>query len=216
MYKPFIVALLILLFTLKTSGQKDRAREKQTTVPSVGIKSNLLYDATSTLNLGIEFGLGTHTSLDVSGNYNPWTFGNNRKWKHVLVQPELRFWRQERFRGFFWGPHAHYAFYNAGNLSHPPFSKNMNTHRYQGWLAGAGVSVGYRWNLSGRIGLEAVIGAGYAHLSYDKYTCGHCGEKLGSGTKNYFGPTKVALSLIVNIGKTRKAPAILYGREAGL
>ena len=51
------------------------------------VKTNLLYDATSTLNLGVEFGLARRWTLDVSGNYNPWTFSENRKMKHWLVQP---------------------------------------------------------------------------------------------------------------------------------
>lgn len=56
------------------------------------VKTNLLYDATTTMNLGVEFGLSPKWTLDVSGNYNPWTFSKNKKWKHWLVQPEARYW----------------------------------------------------------------------------------------------------------------------------
>ncbi len=45
----------------------------------VALKTNLLYDATSTMNLGFEFGLSPKWTLDVSGNYNPWTFSKNKK-----------------------------------------------------------------------------------------------------------------------------------------
>ena len=37
----------------------------------VAVKTNLLYDATTTMNLGLEIGLGKKWSLDLSGNYNP-------------------------------------------------------------------------------------------------------------------------------------------------
>lgn len=57
--------------------------------PKIAVKTNLLYDATSTFNLGFEFGLGKKWTLDVSGNYNPWTFSENRKMKHWLIQPEI-------------------------------------------------------------------------------------------------------------------------------
>ena len=40
----------------------------------VAVKTNLLYDATTTMNLGLEIGLGKKWSLDLSGNYNPWKF----------------------------------------------------------------------------------------------------------------------------------------------
>lgn len=49
--------------------------------------------------------------------------------------------------------------------------------------------------------MEATIGAGYARLDYDKYACGKCGEKLGHNNKNYFGPTKVGLSIIIPSSK---------------
>ena len=64
------------------------------------VKSNLLYDATATINLGVEAALGPRVTLDISGNYNPWEFGDAR-WKHWLIQPEVRYWLCERFNGHF-------------------------------------------------------------------------------------------------------------------
>ena len=170
------------------------------------VKTNLLYDATSTLNLGFEFGLGRQWTLDVSGNYNPWTFSENRKMKHWLVQPEFRWWSCTRFSGHFVGIHAMGGGYNWGGMLPWGFksgrmfgsveNKNIQEHRYQGWLAGAGVSYGYHWVLGNRWGLEATVGVGYAYLDYDKYPCAKCGRKIGSESKHYFGPTKAGISLV--------------------
>lgn len=173
--------------------------------PRFDIKTNLLYDATGTVNLGAELSLSAKTSLDLSGNWNPWTWGENRKWKHILVQPEFRLWTKEALRGPFFGLHGHYAYYNVGNLPKPPFSQNMKDHRYEGWLAGAGLGSGYRWNFSHKFGLEAEIGVGYAYIDYDKFKCGACGEKLGNGAKHYLGPTKAAISLVYRFGGRKKA-----------
>lgn len=170
----------------------------------MAIKTNLLYDATTTLNMGVEFRLSNKTSLDVSANWNPVTFSDNRKWKHVLAQPEFRLWTKETFRGHFFGLHAHYAYYNISNLPKSLFSQNMKDNRYEGWLAGAGVGYGYRRNFSRRWGLETVIGLGYTYLGYDKYKCGTCGEKLSSNKRNYFGPTKAAITLVYNFGCGKK------------
>ena len=159
-------------------------------VPKFAIKTNLLYDATATLNWGVEFRLGKSLTLDVSGNYNYWTYPDNRKMKHWLIQPELRFWNCASFNGRFWGIHTHYAQYNWGGIV--PAKK----YRYEGWLAGGGISYGYHWILGKRWGLEAEISVGYAYLKYDKFRCNHCGEKMNSGNKHYFGPTKAAVSLI--------------------
>lgn len=175
----------------------------------VGIKTNLLYDATSTMNLGVEFGLSPRWTLDISGNFNPWTFSDNRKMKHWLVQPEARYWFCEKFNGHFLGIHAHGGQYNWGGMLPWGFkdgkmfgsieNKHILENRYQGWLAGAGLSYGYQWILGNRWSLEATIGVGYAYLSYDRYPCGTCGVKLDEGHKNYFGPTKAGITLIYMI-----------------
>ena len=77
-------------------------------LPKFAIKTNALYWATSTPNLGFEVGLAKKLTLDISGNYNPWKFGDDRQIKHWLVQPELRYWLCERFNGSFFGLHGHY------------------------------------------------------------------------------------------------------------
>lgn len=172
-------------------------------VPSYGqwaaVKTNLLYDATTTINLGVEVGLADKWTLDVLGNYNPWEFSNDRQLKHFLIQPEARYWLCEKFNGHFFGAHVHYGRYNAGNIK-LPFGigeEGIQKYRYKGWLAGAGVSYGYHWILGKRWSLEATLGIGYAYLGYDKYKiCPTCRQKLGDEVKHYFGPTRAALSVI--------------------
>lgn len=169
--------------------------------PVLALKTNLLYDATATLNLGVEFAIAKKWTLDVSGNYNPWSFSGSSKWKHVMLQPEVRYWTCERFNGHFVGAHLHGGAFNAGAL--PALggliSDNMQQNRYQGYFYGGGLSYGYYTVLSAHWGLEASLGLGYARINYDKYPCGDCGTKIKKDTKNYFGPTKVAISLIYNI-----------------
>ena len=172
----------------------------EASLPRWNIKTNLLYDATATINLGVEFRTGAKTSINIPFNYNAWKFSETRQWRHFLVQPEFRLWTREAFDGHFFGAHAHYAYYNVGNLPHGPFSEYMKAHRFEGWLAGAGISYGYRWNFNRWLGLEATIGVGYAYMDYDKFECRECGANLGSETKHYFGPTKAGLSLVFGIG----------------
>ncbi|WP_448777560.1 DUF3575 domain-containing protein [Bacteroides congonensis] len=158
----------------------------------VAVKTNLLYDATTTLNLGVEIGLGTKMTLDISGNYNPWRFHDYRL-KHGLIQPELRYWTCEKFNGHFFGLHGFYGKYNVGGL---PFNSNMRHNRYQGHLYGGGISYGYQWLLNDHWNLELSLGIGYAHLQDKKYPCADCGDMIKKGHHNYFGPTKAAVSII--------------------
>ena len=195
-------ALMLILATICLGMPGVRAQQ-------VAVKTNLLYDATSTFNLGFEFGIGRNWTLDVSGNYNPWTFSENRKMKHWLVQPEVRWWSCTRFSGHFLGLHALGGQYNWGGMLPWGFksgkmfgsvkNENILEHRYQGWIAGAGVSYGYHWVLGNRWGLEATVGVGYAYLDYDKYPCAKCGRKISSESKHYFGPTKAGITLIFMI-----------------
>ena len=198
MKKAFTLILMTICLGIPSSYAQKAA-----------VKTNLLYDATSTFNLGAEFGLGRNWTLDISGNYNPWTFSENRKMKHWLVQPEVRWWSCARFSGHFVGLHALGGGYNWGGMLPWGFNsgkmfgsvknENILDHRYQGWLAGAGVSYGYHWVLGNRWGLEATLGIGYAYLDYDKYPCAKCGRKIGSESKHYFGPTKAGITLIFMI-----------------
>jgi len=157
------------------------------------IKSNLLYDATTTMNLGVEIKTGAKTTFELPFNYNPWTFSKNKKAKHFLVQPELRFWTCEAFSGHFFGIHGHYSYFNVGGIGPLKIIKN---YRHEGWLAGAGISYGYNWFLSKRWSIEATVGVGYAYMDYGRYECQKCGEKIADKTHHYFGPTKAGITLI--------------------
>ena len=164
---------------------------------TVGIKSNIFYDAATTLNLGVEIAFDPKTTLDISGNYNPWKFANRKQFKHWLIQPEFRWWFCETFNGSFIGLHAIAGGYNIGGIKIPfKLYKGLGEHRYQGNMYGGGIAYGYQWILSSHWGIEASIGVGYMYIKYDRYPRGNCGNKLGNGHKNYFGPTKLALSFI--------------------
>lgn len=162
------------------------------------VKTNALYWATTTPNLGFEVGLGRRTTLDLTGGYNPWTLNkdNNKKWKHWMVMPEFRYWLCERFNGHFFGLHSGYAFYNISGTHIPFQDKTTENNRYQGWATGLGLSYGYSWILGKRWNLEATLGVGYIYTNYDKYDCVACGRFKGANKKHYFGPTKAAISII--------------------
>ena len=192
--KLFLVQLILLLPVSFVFAQYTQTNRELPGTPRFAVKTNMLYDITGTVNLGFEIKTSRKYSLDISGNYNPWTFSENRKWKHFLIQPEYRYWICEPFYGHFIGAHAHYAKFNIGNL---PFGgTSYEDHRYEGWLAGAGFSYGYHKMLSNRWSIEATIGVGYAYIDYDKYKCEKCGEKVKSGNTHYLGITKAAVSLI--------------------
>lgn len=166
------------------------------------LKTNLLSDLTATANLGVEFGLSPKWTMDVSASLNAWTFSDNKKWKRLMLQPEVRYWMCQRFNGSFWGAHLLGGIYNIGNVDADfkflgtDFGQ-LKDYRYEGWMVGAGISYGYHWMLSRRWSLEAEIGIGYIYTQADKFECPECGEKIESKKPHhYFGPTKAAVNLV--------------------
>lgn len=167
----------------------------------VVLKTNLLSDAALSPSLGVEFPLGERWSADISSSFNGWTL-NGHRWRHWVVQPELRYWICERFAGHFFGFHLLAGDYNVGNLDMDfkflgtDFS-SLKNHRYQGWFGGAGVAYGYTWIFNRHWSMETEIGLGWTHTRYDKYRCADCGKKIVSGhPHNFVGVTKAALNLI--------------------
>ena len=188
-----IIIFVCFLYTTDSYGQ------------NIAIKSNLLYDITSTLNLGGEIRCDDTHTFNLSINYNPWSFGSNKKMKHFLIQPEYRKWLNGIFMGHFIGLQAHYAQYNFGGMLPWGFrngkmfgieNKQIRDNRYQGNLVGFGVSYGYQWILSAQWNLEASAALGYAHLSYKRYGQAENAALIEKSHSNYWGPTQVGISLV--------------------
>ena len=168
---------------------------------SIGFKTNIIYDATSTINIGVETGLAPKWSLDLSGNINTWSKDSQTKWKHYLVQPEARYWFCDRFSRHFIGAHLIGGAYNLcgidNNISFlgTDFSV-LKDKRYQGYAYGAGLAYGFAFMLSRHLNLELEAGFGYVCLDYDMFECSGCGQLSASGIHHYVGPTKAALNLV--------------------
>ncbi|MBE6288455.1 MAG: DUF3575 domain-containing protein [Mediterranea massiliensis] len=178
-------------------------------VAQVAVKTNLPMDALLLPNLGIEFGLSKKWTLDVPVYYSPFMYKDNKgvdntgsvegdkMLKLGMIQPELRYWLCDKFNGHFFGFHLMGGVYHTTGIDLPfsPFD-DLKTHRYKGEFYGGGISYGYQFVLGRHWNLGLALGLGYAYVTYDKYKCEDCTDKVGDGSKNYFGPTKAALNLI--------------------
>lgn len=191
--KRVLIAITILLASMPTMHAQH-----------VGIKTNLLYDALLSPTVGVEVGLSPRWSLDVSGTINFWTV-NDIRWRQWMVQPEARYWFCQRYSGSFLGFHAIGGQYNFGNIDFGGYNflgtnlKQLEDHRLQGWMAGAGIAYGYSWILDEKWNLEAEIGVGWIYTQYDRFMCEGCGAMDQSKrVHNYVGPTKAAINLIYN------------------
>ena len=128
--KILLKSSLLALAMLFAGSSEIQARD-------LALKTNILYDAALTVNLGGEVALAPKWSFDLSGNLNAWTV-NSHKWKHWMVQPELRYWFCQELQGHFVAAHALGGQYNVGNVD-LDFKmlgtdfRNLKDRRYQGW-----------------------------------------------------------------------------------
>ena len=168
----------------------------------VALKTNLLSDAFLNPNLEAEVALAPRWTIDVSGQFNTWNLSHDRKWKHWVVQPEIRYWFCDRFAGHFVGAHLLGGQYNVGGID-IPFSflgtdfKKLKDTRYQGWFGGLGVAYGYAWAIAEHWNIEGEIGIGWTYTRFDRFRCSGCGKKIEENKPhNYFGVTKAAINLV--------------------
>lgn len=193
--------ILIIFFLLLFSGISVNAQR-------IGVKTNALYLATSTPNIGLEYAFADRFSLELEGGYNPWTLDGDRnmKAKHFLVSPEVRYWFCEAFNGHFIGINANYTLFNLSGVDVPAvfFSsarsamvlEDLKNRRSEGWAAGAGLTYGCVWPIARRWNLECTVGLGYWYTDYDKFESRKCGLFQEHVSHGAFGPTALGISFI--------------------
>ena len=186
--KALVLAGLLFVSALGAYAQK------------AALKTNLISDAVTSPNIGVEFRLDPKWTFDLSGQINGWNI-HNRRWRHWMVMPEARLWFCEAFQGNFLALHVLGGQYNVGNINTnvhflgSDFSQ-LKDHRFQGWAVGAGIGYGYDWILAKHWNLEFEIGVGWIYTRYDKYPCAECGTvEEKDKPHNYFGPTKLSLAI---------------------
>ena len=180
----------------------------------IAVKTNALYMATATPNLGFEFALGERWTFELEGGYNPWMLDadNNIKVKHWLVSPEFRYWFCNSFQGHFFGINANYTQFNISAL---PFefpsvffdimsdgqhkSSDLRESRIQGWAAGTGLTYGYAFPISRLWNMEFTLGLGCWYTTYDEFESRKCGLFHQTVSRHVVGPTALGLSFIYMI-----------------
>ena len=187
----FLIPLLLGILLSTTSAKAQ----------DVAIKTNLLYDVSATVNLGVEVGLAPKWTLDLSGNLNAWNLNETQRWKHWLLQPEARYWFCDKFSRHFLGFHALGGQFNIGGLENnfkflgTDYSQ-LTDKRFQGYGVGAGIAYGYALMLGKHWNLEFEIGVGYIYTNYDIFECAGCGRRVGQDIHHYVGLTKTAINLV--------------------
>lgn len=181
-------------------GETVESSSASCEAPKVALKTNLIYDATATINLGVEFAIAPKLTIDISGNYHPWVLPNERRLTHALVQPELRWWFKENFKGHFVAVNALAADFNVGNLPNNITIMGQNfsplgRYRMDGIAYGAGLAYGYAFRICRHLNIELEAGVGYLVSNFSAYKLTN-DNLYAKNTMRYYGPTKAALNIV--------------------
>lgn len=179
----------------------------------VALKTNLAALGLLVANIGVEFSFGRGFSLDFPLYYSPYDITPEFRVRVLGIQPELRYWLRRDWPGggHFFGLYGTVAGFD---LSFP------GTDRYQDpehALWGVGLSYGYALNFGRRRhwGLEFNIGAGYTNCRFDAFENVSNGPLLRTGERDYWGISRVGISLTCRFWRRKPIGAKLFGKEGG-
>lgn len=174
--------------------QTEQATVETGTAPSssgryLGVKTNIAAWAGTIMNVAADVQVSEHISVELPILWCPWHISSKHAVKTFTIQPEVRYWLSKPGAGHFFGVHAHVGWFNV----------KWNRDRYQDAdrpLLGAGISYGYLLPFNEHWAGEFTLGAGYANMRYDTYYNIDNGARIDTRTKNYWGITRVGLSVV--------------------
>ena len=178
---PVLISWLASLSLTESSSQREYASGNRW-----GFRSRSLY------------AIGNKSTVELTGSLRPWKREEKYVNRYWLIQPEYKYWTCQKFNGFFWGAYLNGAQFNIGGKKLPfGIFAGLKKYRYEGWLAGGGISAGYHWMLDNHWNIETSLGVGYDFIRYKQYNCvKKCAGLRDKGDYHYIGPSKASISLV--------------------
>lgn len=185
MRKIKLLTICFVTFLTFVSVEKIQAQQ-------IALRNNLLYDATLTPNIGVDFRVAPKWTLGTVVGLNAWDIDKdtNKKWRHVLFAPNVRRWLGDSlfYKGYVEGDLI-YSHYNVGNTTIPfGLYKGAKELRLQGDLLALGGMYGYGWFLGRDWRIEAEAGIAVGYTWFKEYDCPTCGSYLGDGDRIFLLP----------------------------
>lgn len=167
------------------------------------VKTNTLFIAALTANIGFEAELWRHWSIDAPFWYSPYDIVRpTRKLRLLATQPELRWWTGEKAgEGHFIGAHLHVVGFNVAINDHGRYQDPNHA------LFGGGIGYGYAHSFgkAKQWLFEMNIGVGYADFKYDVYRNWYNGPRYIKGIhSHYWGVTRAGVNIGYKWYKDRK------------
>lgn len=172
----------------------------QSTAPTVSsgkdiymsLKTNLVYDIFGIQNLAYECQVAKHWTVELPVMWSLWDWKTSCGVRAVGLQPGAKYWFAKPGKGSAIGADFDLLWYNV----------RWDDTRYQvsGRPAmGASAVYAYTLNMGRGWKAEFSLGLGYINTRYNTYYNIENGALIDTRTKNYFGPTRVGLTLVYSL-----------------
>lgn len=163
------------------------------------IKTNLLYDIMTAVNVEVEVPIGNHWSMAVEYVFPWWETGNKYCLQMLELGVEGRYWfrnnvyHRHKLEGHFIGAYGMSSMFDFQWDYEPA---------YQGEYWSAGLTYGYSVPLGRSVNMEFSLSVGYLSAAYRHYYPSDdyvllWRDKYLTGRIGYFGPTKLKVALMV-------------------
>lgn len=172
--RRFTMAALLAMIGLPMMAQR------------VSVKTNALYWAGATPNIGVEFRLNRHFTLNVEGLGNRFKAGSKLDTRVLGFMPEARYWFSIR-------PQAGHFVGLMGMATDYDITLKNKIHK--GDAVGAGVTYGYSFVLSRRWSMEATAGLGVLNVRKVDHRKGEP-EPASATSSLKLTPMKLGLSFV--------------------
>lgn len=172
--------------------------------PLFALKTNLLFDVATALNVELEVPIGKRWSI--AGEYIfPWWLWEKKQTSLEVMNGNLegRYWlgnreNREVMTGWFAGIYGGGGYYDL----------EWKKKGYQGEFYSVGLTGGFTHKIGRNLRMEYSLGIGYLGTKYRKYKACDCPEdedwhliRIKSGHEDWIGPTRVKISLVWMLNK---------------
>ena len=193
--KKYIYILLLLFACNEILNAQEKGGQ-------FALKTNILYDLAPVPNIGLEYHFGKGWSTSADWNCAWW---NNKKkdgyWRIYGGQLEVRKYLGELHKTRALSGH-HIGIYGQGFTYDFLLVKKGQLSNFS---YGAGFSYGFSAPLSPAFNLDFCVGIGYVGGDYKVYEKDNgCYVWQETRVRNYFGPSKVEITLIWLIGQKKR------------
>ncbi|MGL4781462.1 MAG: DUF3575 domain-containing protein [Bacteroidales bacterium] len=189
-------------YTTKVYSSHDKTNTVTSGLkPLFSLKTNLLADAATFINVEIEVPIGKNWSVGAEWMFPWWIFNNNKYYNQILLGTlEGRYWfhtkkQQEVLSGHAIGLYASAGYYDF----------QWKKKGYQGEIQpSVGLSYTYAHKIGKQFRMEYSLGMGVLNTKYRKYTANDQYNQfpwLSSGRTIWIGPTKAEISFVWLISK---------------